>query len=101
MDDDQNLFAIIYKPGPNWQENQQEQQQELDQHDGYIKHLRQNRKLKQGGRYGDKVHGAPVIEARDEAEARDVAARDPAVKSGVLEAVVLPWNIVFGTHRGI
>jgi uncharacterized protein YciI len=42
-----------------------------------------------------------VIQVKDEAEARAVASADPAVKADVLQAVVLVWNIVFGTHRGI
>lgn len=99
MDESPHLFALIYTPGPNFHADQQHR--DLDQHDNYIKDLHNSRTVKQGGSFQDKRHGAPIVEARDEAEARAVASRDPAVKSGVLNVQVLPWNIVFGTKRGI
>jgi uncharacterized protein YciI len=98
MDGDQNLFAIIYNPGPSFRPGHPEL---LQGHQHYIQTLRQERKLIQGGPFGDTAHGAPVIQVKDEAEARAVASADPAVKADVLQAVVLVWNIVFGTHRGI
>lgn len=101
MDEFPQLFALVYTPGPNYQQDQQQGEHELEQHDSYIKDLRAKHKVKQGGSFRDKRHGAPIIEARDEVEARDAAERDPAVKSGVLEVQVLPWNIVFGTKSGI
>ncbi|GAC1522280.1 MAG: hypothetical protein NVS2B16_30070 [Chloroflexota bacterium] len=98
MEQDQQLFAILYSPGPNWQQNQQTQDEGIKKHRDYIKRLRQNHTLLQGGDVENKKHGAPIIHASDHAEALGKATQDPAVQTGVLKVAVVPWTIVFGTH---
>ena len=74
---------------------------QYEEHANHIKSLRASRVLLQGGPYRDTKHSVPVIQATDRAAAEQVAAANPAVAAGVLKVAVVPWNVVFGIHRGI
>jgi len=74
---------------------------QYEAHVNHIKSLRASRVLLQGGPYRDAKHSVPVIQAIDLAAAEQLAMADPAVAAGRLKVAVVPWNIVFGIHRGI
>lgn len=95
-------FAILYTPGPNYLPHLPPDQQPIGSHRAYIESLRQQRKLIQGGPFPDNDrgtdprHGTPVLSVSGEAEAWDLVAQDPAVRAGVLQATLRPWDIRFG-----
>ena len=50
--------------------------------------------LKFAGPFTDNAGGAVVLEATDEAEAKAIVAKDPAVVSGMFAHELHPWKLV-------
>lgn len=89
-------YAIVYRPGAAWISGKLPDQQALNAHIAFIQDLRFQRALIETGPFMSDSSEVTVIEVTNEAEARSILARDPAVISGVLRAELTPWNVVFG-----
>lgn len=89
-------FVVLHTPGPAWRPGQSLfEQPGIREH---IEHYRQWQacgKLALGGPHLDARAGGMMVPAAGvpEAEVRQFAADDPAVKSGLLIAEVRPWLI--------
>jgi uncharacterized protein YciI len=93
-------YAIVYRPGPAWAVHQLPDKQPLNAHIAYIQGLRAGKKLIQDGPWESDGSKVTVVEVDSEAEARDIAARDPAVQSRLLLVEIVLWSIVFGLQTG-
>jgi uncharacterized protein YciI len=93
-------YAIVYRPGPAWAAGRLPDQQPLNAHIAYIQGLRADKKLIQDGPWESDGSKVTVVEVATEAEARDIAARDPAVQSRLLLVEIALWSIVFGLESG-
>jgi uncharacterized protein YciI len=92
--------AIVYRPGPAWVVGQLPDKQPLNAHIAYIQGLRAGKKLIQEGPWESDGSKVTVVEVTSEAEAPDIAARDPAVQGHLLLVEVVLWSIVFGLGIG-
>lgn len=63
-----------------------------DAHFAYLSGLKDRGKLVLGGRFSDGRGGMYVLSARDEAEARRLAERDPYHAAGLRTFVVRAWE---------
>lgn len=89
-----HTFIVIYKPGPGWVAGKSLKEQPLQEHGKYILSLYNKGLLKSGGPFADETGGAAVFEAADDAEARSIIAKDPAVISQVFVPEVHQWALV-------
>lgn len=80
-------FVITYTTGPAWDKNREAQDQPyFNEHSAFMKRLKADKKSRLGARYGDK--GMVIIEATDEAEAKQILAGDASVTNGTFTAQV-------------
>ncbi|MBV9094950.1 MAG: hypothetical protein JO132_13940 [Streptosporangiaceae bacterium] len=91
-------YAIIYTPGPAWIAGRPADQQALGAHNEYLKKLRAADTLLQVSYSSDGKTEVAVFEVKSQAEARQLLAMDPAVRTGILNAELRQWNIVFGLN---
>lgn len=91
-------YAIIYTPGPAMIAGRAADQQPLRQHNEYLQKLRAANTLLQVSYASDGKTEVAVFEVNSEAEARQLLAMDPAVRTGTLNAELRQWNIVFGLN---
>ena len=87
-------FIVIYKPGPGWLPGKSLREQPLQEHGKYVFSLHAQGVLKLGGPFADDAGGATVIEAADDAEAKAIVAKDPAVVAQIFVTEVHPWALV-------
>jgi uncharacterized protein len=87
-------FLVIYRPGPAWLVDKPVTEQPLKEHGKYMLSLYAAGTLKFAGPFTDNAGGALAFEATDEAEARAIVAKDPAVVSGVFIYELHPWRLV-------
>lgn len=78
-----STFLVIYKPGPAWMVGKSVAEQPLKEHGRYLISLYATGSLKFAGPFLDDTGGAAAFEAADEAEAKAIVEKDPAVVSGV------------------
>lgn len=90
--------AITYRPGPFWDhECALGEQSGINGHLAHLWELMTSGVALQAGpfhRESDLIHNAPVglvVFATNADEARRITARDPAVRSGVMEFAGYPW----------
>lgn len=88
------LFLIIYRPGPAWKIGQPASAQPPPDHGRYLLHLYKQGQLRSAGPFGDDTGAALVLEAADEAQARALVNADPAVVNAVFEYELHPWALV-------
>jgi uncharacterized protein len=88
-----NTFLVIYRPGPAWLPGKPIAEQPLKEHGRYMLSLYTKGLLKSGGPFTDDKGGAVVLEVADEAQAKDLVANDPAVKSNVFLHEMHPWRL--------
>jgi uncharacterized protein YciI len=93
----QTIFALCYRPGPAWVAGKTVFEQPLKAHRAYMQSLVDAGRVVLGGPYSDDTGGLVAIEADSRAAAAQIAAGDPAVKDGVMQADVHPWLIVGGS----
>jgi uncharacterized protein YciI len=91
-------YAIIYTPGPAWTAGRPADQQPLSPHNEYLQKLRAAKTLLQVSYSSDGKTEVAVFEVKNEAEANQLLAMDPAVDTGTLNAELRQWNIVFGLN---
>lgn len=65
----------------------------IEQHFRYLKSLQSDGRLQLAGRIEDGRLGIALIEAVDEANARQIMEMDPAVREGVFSAEVHPFQV--------
>lgn len=89
-------YVIVHSPGPNWLPGKTLfEQPGIREHVAHFAEVLEAGKLALGGPFMDERGGGMMIPAAgvSEAEVREIAASDPAVKAGVLVAEVRPWLI--------
>lgn len=89
-------LVVFHQPGPAW--NPELPFFEQDGVQAHVEHYRAllgQGKLEMGGPFLDGTSGGMMIPVQgiDEAEISAFAQSDPAVRSGLLQAVVRPWMI--------
>lgn len=81
-DGSQQLFALIYRPGPKWRPGKPFREQiAIMEHFAYMKGLFAKGQVFSAGGMGSD-HGLVLFHARDQAEAEAVMAADPMIKAG-------------------
>ncbi len=89
-------WVVLHSPGPQWQAGRNMfEQPGVREHVEHYRKLLAAGKLTLGGPHLDERGGGMMIPAAglSEAEIRQFAADDPAVKSGLLRAEVRPWLV--------
>lgn len=90
-----SMFLLIYKPGPAWIAGKPQSQQRLKEHFNYILDLYAKGAVTLAGGFTDPAAGgAAVLVMESEAQARELAINDPAVKTGVFVHELRPWRPV-------
>ena len=92
---EQQTFAIIYSPGPNWIKGKSIFEQNLFEHGQYMSRLLKQGHLQLGGPFSDSSGGLVILTAKDKDEADQILKNDPSITTGVFQATVRPWEIVF------
>jgi uncharacterized protein YciI len=104
MTDDQDQpdirYVVIHRPGPSWKPGVDFREQP-----GVVAHVKHYRQFHEAGRmeiggpYLDNSGGMMIPVAGESKEAvEEFAAKDPAVKSGLLEFEVKPWLVAMNRH---
>jgi len=91
-------YLVVYRPGPGWLAGKPLSEQPLGEHGKYVGSLHAKGLLKLGGPFLDDSGGALVLEVENEAEAKAVVARDPAVVARVFVGELHPWRLVDWEH---
>jgi uncharacterized protein len=89
-----NYTLVILKTGPNKTMDQASVSKTFAGHMNNINHLVAEGKLIVAGPMGkneDNIRGIFILDVTDYEEAETLVATDPAVKAGLLEAVLYPW----------
>ncbi|MCW0233169.1 MAG: YciI family protein [Ferrovibrio sp.] len=90
------VYWIDYQRGPAWPAEQPAPKQALHDHQIYLQRLMETGKLLIAGLFRDAAGGGiAVLDSSDEAAARRMMEDDPAVRSGLLQATLRPWQMVF------
>ena len=84
-------YLLIYRPGPAWPQGKSVSELPLREHGSYMLSLYEKGLMKQAGPLADDAGGAVVLEVSGEAQAREIVANDPAVKSGIFVHELHPW----------
>ena len=87
-------YVVIHRPGPLWRQGTAFYEQPgIHAHTDHYRVLRRAGKLFLAGPFTDSAGGGMIVPAiaLAEAEIREFAAADPAVKSGLLLFEVRPW----------
>jgi uncharacterized protein YciI len=71
-----------------------DQREILDRHGAYLERLHNEGRVLFAGRCWDGPFGIVVLEAADEAEAREVVEHDPSVRLGIQTAELYPFDVV-------
>ena len=88
----QQLFLLLFRPGPAWQAGLPMARQNLREHAAYHARLvAESRSVAAGGYVGEEG-GMAIIRAADLTEARAMLAADPAIQNGVFVAELRQWQ---------
>jgi len=89
------LFALIYRPGPNWRPGKPFREQiAIKEHYAYMKALFASGQIFSAGGMGTE-NGLVLFHARDQAEAEAVLTGDPMVQAGGFAGDVRPYSPAF------
>ena len=86
-------YLVFYRPGPAWLTGKSVMEQPLKEHGKYMLSLYMKGSMKLAGPLTDNAGGAVLLEVSNEAEAKGIAADDPAVKSGIFVYEMHPWKL--------
>ena len=86
-------YLVLYRPGPKWLTGKSVMEQPLKEHGKYMLSLYTKGSMKIAGPLTDNAGGAVLLEVANEAEAKEIVANDPAVKSGVFVYEMDPWKL--------
>ena len=87
-----NLFVVIYRPGPAWQQGRPMSEQGLLPHGRYYRGLFDDGRLFAGGGFTGSDGGMAILKVADMESARAIVAADPAVTSGIFVAQLEQWR---------
>jgi uncharacterized protein YciI len=87
-----NLFVVIYRPGPSWQQGRPMSEQGLLPHGRYYRGLLNDGRLFAGGGFTGSDGGMAILKVADMDAARAIVAADPAVTSGIFVAQLEQWR---------
>ena len=87
-----NLFVVIYRPGPSWQQGRPMSEQGLLPHGRYYRGLFDDGRLFAGGGFTGSDGGMAILKVADMDAARAIVAADPAVTSGIFVAQLEQWR---------
>lgn len=95
----QQLFAMIYSPGPNWRQGKPfGEQVAIREHFAYMKTLfAKGRIFSAGGMGAD--HGLVLLHAGSQAEADAILAADPMIQAGGFTGVARRYSPSFLSDR--
>lgn len=85
-------FLVIYRPGPAWLPGKPVAEQPLLEHGRYLLGLFAQGLMKEAGPFLDDAGGAVILEVADEAEAKALIDRDPAVTQRIMVTELHPWK---------
>ena len=88
----QQLFVVIYRPGPAWIPGKPGHQQKLGGHLVFIRGLLADGRLVAGGPFLEGEGGMAIFRAASMEEAKAILATDPAVIDGVFAAELRAWD---------
>lgn len=89
-----SLFVMMYTPGAAWDAALPPNEQlHFGEHSANLARLRADSVIVAGGRFGP--WGLIIVEADDEAAARELFASDPALTSGTFEGEVYEWTTIY------
>lgn len=95
----QQLFAMIYSPGPKWQQGKPFREQiAIKEHFAYMKTLFAEGWIFSAGGMGAE-HGLVLLHAGSQAEADAILAADPMIQAGGFTGVVRPYSPTFLSER--
>ena len=86
-------YLVIYRPGPGWVTGKSIMEQPLQEHGKYMLSLYMKGSMKLAGPLADDAGGAVLLEVSDEAEAKAIVMKDPAVESGIFVYEMHPWKL--------
>jgi uncharacterized protein YciI len=94
------MFVVIYAPGPAWQTGKQATEQPFfHEHVRYMQQVFAAKQLLMGGPFLDIESGLGILDVANEAQARDIVARDPAVLGRLFEPHLHPWQASFNQYQ--
>ena len=96
----QLYYMIVLRPGPNWIKNKPYTQQPLLPHGKYLQSLYDRHVLVIAGPFLDDAGGFVILDCPSEAEAKAVAANDPATRAGVFISEIHPIRYAFDKAAG-
>ena len=85
------VYLVVYRPGDAWLVGQPLEAQPLREHGRYMLSLHREGTLRYAGRFEDGSGGAAVFAAPDDAAAKLVVEKDPAVVSKVFAYDLRRW----------
>ena len=92
------LFAILYRPGPNWTPDLPLAEQGLLEHFYYMRDLHQRGRIVLAGPLGEDG-GLVIVRAADQAEADQIKSADPAVMAGKFVGAATPFVARFAATK--
>jgi uncharacterized protein YciI len=95
-------FIALLRRGPAWEEDRTAFEQPLARdHLEAMRALHERGPLLLGGPFAEDgpIAGMAVLEAGDEAEARDLMAADPAQRAGVVELELHRMHVMLDAYR--
>jgi uncharacterized protein YciI len=95
-----NYFLIRYLPGENWNDDiSYEEQPGLKHHHLYLREQQTHGPLLMAGPLGGESGGLALLRTGSLEEAQAVALQDPGVKTKILRAEVVAWDIQMSSMR--
>ncbi len=102
MPEPRPIYWIEYRRGPAWPPGQPAPQPAMQDHQVYLQQLMDAKTLLFAGLFrDDEGGGIAVLDLTDEAAARQIMEKDPAVRTGILAPKLRPWLMVFNAGAGI
>ncbi|GHO99124.1 hypothetical protein KSF_091720 [Reticulibacter mediterranei] len=93
------IFAVVYTPAPAWIQGKPVVEQPFfKEHARYMRRFFADGRLLMGGFFLDNQGGLGILEAADEAEAREIVEQDPAVQNKVFQPDLHPWYPAFNQY---
>lgn len=89
---EEELYVIVYAPGPAWLPGRPLPEQGMKPHAGYMQSLFDAGRLYAGGPLLDNEGGLAIVRAGSLGDAEAIAAADPAVTGGKFTAAVHQWH---------
>jgi uncharacterized protein YciI len=98
----EQLYVIVHHRGPAWQDGVPYlEQPAIGGHIGFMQDITDRGLMVLGGPYTDAdasgIVGMAIVSAAGLEQAEAIAAEDPSIAAGMIEARVRPWRAVMGS----